>query len=159
MAVNRSKHRESNIPTWNEHFGNKAWPQSRTLFILNISVTFVVGSVCSHPDMLIIWDLITVNNHRLILHRSFCSDLLGTSPLSNKVCKSTAIRECTGAMLTTKTLILFFIYTTELESMNLTREATRAPSGVSGRIKMSFLYIYIYMCVCVCVCVCSCRRV
>ena len=38
-------------------------------------VTFAIGSVCPKPDLLITYNLMKINNHRIILHRFFFSNL------------------------------------------------------------------------------------
>ena len=70
-----SKNRKLNIPVLNEHFGSKIQSQSLTLYHLNMFVTFVVESICSKLDLLLIWYLMTAHHWRLILRKSFSSNL------------------------------------------------------------------------------------
>ena len=46
-----------------------------TLFNLNLFVTSAVESICLKFDILFLWDFMLANNRKLILHRSFCSNL------------------------------------------------------------------------------------
>ena len=55
---------------WNVYKWKSSWFQLQTLFRLNISL---LSARSIKPDFLVIWDLITANNHRLILHGYFRS--------------------------------------------------------------------------------------
>ena len=72
MIVKHLKHEESNSPSSNDDFGSRNWPRSRTIFILNI---WGIKSVCLQPGLLVIWDFLPPNNHRLILYWPFSSNI------------------------------------------------------------------------------------
>ena len=67
------KLKPENFPFWNEFLGNRTWPRSQILFSQNKFVTSAQGSAYQQLNLLVMWDLPTANNCRLILHWSFLS--------------------------------------------------------------------------------------
>ena len=79
-----------NQVSWKKLFRNRTWLQPQILFNLVMFVTSTVGTVCPKLNLLVIWDLMTANNHGLI------RQVLPQQPISNscqfcsKVCGSAA---------------------------------------------------------------------
>ena len=72
IIVKHLKNVESNIPSWNENFESRTWPQSWRLF--SLSVCNICNRVCLSTDGLASHLRFHDNNCKLILHRSFCSN-------------------------------------------------------------------------------------
>ena len=68
MIIKHFMNGDSNIQFRNKRFGNKTWLRAKTLFNLNMFAISAVEFICTKVDFLVIWDLMTLNNHRLILH-------------------------------------------------------------------------------------------
>ena len=91
MFVKISKYVKSNIPCWYQHFGNRTWSRSWTHIILNKFITSAIGSVCPKLNLLVIWDLMTVSNRRLIFTQVLFRQSTGNScHFFYKVCGSAA---------------------------------------------------------------------
>ena len=129
MVVKNLKYGKSDTPRWNEHFGNRTWARSLILFSLNMFVTFKVGSICPLTNLLVIWNLMTAKNRRLILHKSFRSNLKIIRV--NSVMKYVGLQQVWEGIwnLTAKIFFMLFTYVAGLAKMNLARGATCASTG------------------------------
>ena len=54
MALKHLKHRETNMTSWNEYFGNS----TRPLSYLSVFLTLAIRFACFHSNFLVIWNLL-----------------------------------------------------------------------------------------------------
>ena len=86
---------------------------------VDLFIVSAVGFVRLNPDLLIIWEFMTANNDKLILHRSFLSNSLvicvnSVTEYVHLQQVKEAIWKCTGLMSITKTGLLPIAYTAEI---------------------------------------------
>ena len=157
MIVKHLKSEESNTPSGNELFGNRSRPRSRKLFRLNMFVISTVGSAYPQLDLHVRY-FMTTNNRRLLLLRSFRSNLQAIRVIS--VIKYVALKqvgeaiwECTVLMSMSKRVILLITCAAELTMLNLAWSITcSSTSAFCSIVEMAFcievaVTIYIYICI------------
>ena len=113
MFMKHMKYGEMNTSTWNVHFRKRT--QFWKLFNLNMLVTSAVGCFCSKLHLLVIWDLMTANKHRFLIHGSLFSTIqvICVNSLPKYVGLQQvweAIREWTRLMSIPNTGLLYITY-------------------------------------------------